>query len=240
MHERLKALYELQLEDDKLDELESVRGDLPALVRELEVKIKHQKDTIDSRKSEIEECTNKRDMNFKEMEKFLDNQKKYKSQLFNVRNNKEYDALTKSIDQSEDEIKKRELESEALGGRIQTAQEEIDALLPALEEDQKELKEKESELKQIIKANEREETKIRDARAKIESRVKKADLSHYMLIRKAKNGKAVVTIDRSACTGCQNILTSQRQLDIRKKEKIYTCDNCGRIIIPKEIAEETL
>ena len=100
------------------------------------------------------------------------------------------------------------------------------------------MKEKEADLKEIIKANEREESKLVEERKKIESQVKKNDLSSYMRIRKAKKGKAVATIRRSACSGCHNIVPSQRQLEIRRNNKLFYCEYCGRILVSPEIADD--
>jgi predicted nucleic acid-binding Zn-ribbon protein len=237
MRERLLALYELQIIDDELDQLESQRGDLPQHVRELEQKITSVKGSLKAKELEKQESEQKRQLNVTEMERLDESQKKYKAQLYNVRNNKEYDALTKSIDQSEEEIRKRELENETLIEREKILAEEIESLLPGMQEYESELKDKESDLKQIAKSNERQEAKVREKRAKIESKVKKMDVSKYLHIRKAKDGKAVVTIRRNACGGCHNVIPPNRQLEIRKMDHLYNCTSCGRIIVPTEIAE---
>ncbi|MBI2418795.1 MAG: hypothetical protein HYV28_13020 [Ignavibacteriales bacterium] len=237
MKERLIALYELQKIDDQLDQLEALRGDLPTSVGDLQIKINQIDYALEAKQIEITESVAKRSKQESEMEKYLENQKKYKSQLYSVRNNKEYDALTKSIDQAEEEIKKREMESSALLDRERILQEEIEALSPSLEELKDELKGKEAELKTIVKSSEREELKIRETRAKIEARVKKGDLSKYYQIRKAKGGRAVVSIDRKACTGCHYVIPPQRQLEIRRMDKLFACESCGRFIVPVEVAE---
>jgi len=237
LEDRLITLYKLQLIDDQLDELESLRGDLPVNVRDLEMKIANLRSSVTEKNEEKDESTRKREANVVEMERLLENQKRYKAQLYSVRNNKEYDALTKSIDQAEDEIKKKEMENDSLMEREKMLQEELDGIQPTLDDLEKELKEKETDLKHIVKSSEREESKIREERGKLEANVKKPDLSRYLQIRKAKNGRAVVTIRRNACSGCHNVIPSQRQLDIRKKEKLFFCDSCGRIIIPAELAD---
>lgn len=171
------------------------------------------------------------------MERLLENQKRFKAQLYQVRNNKEYDALTKEIDHTEEQITKMEAENESLVDLSKSLSQQIEENLPALDELQKGLKEKEADLKEIIKANEREELKLQAERKKIEGQVKKADVSVYMRIRKAKKGKAVVTIKRSACSGCHNIVPSQRQLEIRRNNKLFFCEYCGRILVSQEIAD---
>lgn len=237
MINRLKTLYQLQLIDDQLDVLEELRGDLPNTVRELENRIQEMKEDIQSKESQQKESLEKKQSNESEMERLLENQKRFKAQLYQVRNNKEYDALTKEIDHSEEQISKLEAECDALADLNKSLTSQVEEILPVLDELQKELKEKEADLKEIIKANEREESKLLAERKKIEEQVKRPDISVYMRIRKAKKGKAVVTIKRSACSGCHNIVPSQRQLEIRRNNKLFFCEYCGRILVSQEIAD---
>jgi len=237
-------LYQLQQIDNQLDELEDLRGDLPNMVRELEEKIASFVSDIDVKEKEQKDSIVRRDENENEIEKLKENQKKFKAQLYQVRNNKEYDALTKEIDHTEEQINKLEAENNSLADRSKVLTVEIEEITPRVDELKKELNEKEVDLKEIIKANEREETKLLDERKKFESAVKKKsavkknDLSSYMRIRKAKKGMAVATIKRSACSGCHNIVPSQRQLEIRRNNKLFFCEYCGRILVSAEIAED--
>ncbi|AFH48031.1 Zn-ribbon protein [Ignavibacterium album JCM 16511] len=238
MQTRLKILYQLQLIDDQLDELEELRGDLPNTVNTLKFQINELREEIKKKEKEKEDSLERRQLNEEEIEKLKESQKKFKAQLYQVRNNKEYDALTKEIDHTEETIKRLEAENDALADKSKTLSAEIEEIIPKVEELEKELKEKEADLKEIIKANEKEENKLLEERKKVEAQVKKPDLSVYTRIRKAKKGKAVVTIKRSACSGCHNIIPSQRQLEIRRNDKIFTCEYCGRILVSQEIAEE--
>jgi predicted nucleic acid-binding Zn-ribbon protein len=238
LYNRLKVLYQLQTIDDQLDELEELRGDLPNSVRELEEKINSFKDEIKFKEKEQKESLKQRDSNEDEVERLKENQKKFKSQLYQVRNNKEYDALTKEIDHTEEQMKKLETENDGLADISKTLTQEVEEIKLKLEELKKELTEKEADLKEIVKANAKEETKLTSERKKLEGEVKKPDLSAYMRIRKAKRGKAVSTIKRSACSGCHNIVPSQRQLEIRRNNRLFFCEYCGRILVSSEIAEE--
>ena len=228
----------MQQIDNQLDELEELRGDLPNMVRELEEKIKSIIEDIDAKDKEQKDSLTKRDENEDEIDKLKENQKKFKAQLYQVRNNKEYDALTKEIDHTEDQINKLDAENNSLADRSKVLTQEIEEINPRLDELKKELKEREADLKEIIKANEREESKLIEERKKFESEVKKNDLSSYMRIRKAKKGLAVATIKRSACSGCHNIVPSQRQLEIRRNNRLFFCEYCGRILVSSEIAED--
>lgn len=238
MYNRLKVLYQLQLVDDQLDELEELRGDLPNMVRSLESRINEIKEEIKLKETEQKESVEKRALNEEEIEKLKESQKKFKAQLYQVRNNKEYDALTKEIDHSDEQISKLEAENDALADLSKSLSSQIDEIKPQLDVLNAELKEKETDLKEIIKVNEKEEMKLLNERKKIEDQVKKPDLSVYTRIRKAKKGKAVATLRRSACSGCHNIVPAQRQLEIRKNNKLFTCEYCGRILVSQEIAEE--
>ena len=238
MYNRLKVLYQLQQIDNQLDELEDLRGDLPNMVRELEEKINSFIGDIDAKEKEQKDSITKRGDNEDEIEKLKENQKKFKAQLYQVRNNKEYDALTKEIDHTEEHINKLEAENNSLADRSKVLTLEIEEITPKLDELKQELKVKEADLKEIIKANEREESKLLGERKKLESEVKKNDLSAYMRIRKAKKGLAVATIKRSACSGCHNIVPSQRQLEIRRNNRLFFCEYCGRILVSSEIAED--
>jgi predicted nucleic acid-binding Zn-ribbon protein len=234
---RLKILYELQLIDDQLDELEELRGDLPHAVESLESKINDIQKSIADKEKEKKESLEKRNENELEIEKLQTNQQKFKAQLYQVRNNKEYDALTKEIDHTEDHVKKLEAENDSLADLSKILTDEIEELSPQLEILREELKEKQADLKEIIKANEKEEAKLKAQQKEIIEQTKKPDYAAYLRIRKAKKGKAVVTIRRSACSGCHNIVPSQRQLEIRRNNRLFFCEYCGRILVSPEVAE---
>ena len=237
MIDRLKTLFELQNIDDQLDELEELRGDLPNAVESLREKIENIKSDVTSKEEEQKESLKKRKGNEIEIEKMKENQKKFKAQLYQVRNNKEYDALTKEIDHTEELINKLEAENDALADSSKSLSTQIEDQKPQLDELNEELKLKEADLKLIIKANEKEETKLRAKRKEIEVLTKKADHSAYMRIRKAKKGTAVATIRRSACSGCHNIVPPQRQLEIRRNNKLFFCEYCGRILVSQEVSD---
>jgi len=235
---RLTTLYQLQIIDDQLDELEELRGDLPLTVNELTFKIRDIQSQVNSKLAKKEASLEKRKSNDTEIELLQTNLKKFKAQLYQVRNNKEYDALTKEIDHSEEAVDKLENESLALEDLVEKLKMEIEESEPLMDQLKEELKVKEEELKKIIKSNEREEAKFRDKREKVVTKVKKNDYNTYMRIRKALSGKAVVTVTRSACSGCHNIVPSQRQIEIRQNKRLFTCESCGRLLVSNDIAEE--
>lgn len=237
MIEKLETLYELQLVDSQLDELEELRGDLPAAVNELKNQMQLINEQISQKELEKETSNEKRKNNEEEIEQLNESLKKFKAQLFKVRNNKEYDALTKEIDHSEQTIEQLITENDSIENNISKLNIEIEELKPQLEKFENDLKEKNEDLETIVTANEKEEVKWRELRDKIEVKVKKPDLNTYMRIRKAKNGVAVAVVVRGACSGCHNVLPSQRQLEVKQNKRIYNCESCGRMLVSEEISE---
>lgn len=238
MVEKLKTLYKLQRLDSHLDKLEELRGDLPLAVKALEERLNDMERILEAKQKEKEDSAKKRESNDDEIRTLSENQKKYKSQLYSVRNNKEYDALTKEIDHTDTKIKKMEMENDALADFSKRVENEIEELTPLIDNLKAEMKEKEADLRTIIKANEKEEIKLREIRAKVEVNVKKPDYSQYIRIRKAKKGTAVSVVKRGSCSGCHNVVPAQRQLEIKKNNKLYTCEYCGRILISEDVAKE--
>lgn len=223
--------------DDELDALQSLRGDLPLAVQALKDRIDGLVKTKDEKEEEVAKNDAKKKHNLSEIELLLENQKKFKAQLHAVRNNREYDALAKEIDHAETMMKKLEAEIESLTKANKILQNELEAINPQIDELNLHHEEKEADLKTIVKANEREEAKYQEKRKVVQTNIKQGDYSTYMRIRKAKGGKAVATIKRQACSGCHNVVPSQRQLEIRRNNKVFTCEYCGRILVSNEVAE---
>ncbi len=240
MINKLVTLFTLQLIDDELDELEELRGDLPLRVNALNAKIKEIQEQIDEKEKLKNDSLEKRKINEAEMERLDGNLKRFKAQLYQVRNNKEYDALTKEIDHSESEIERLSTENDEMETNSEKLKIEIEDLTPNVDELNTDLKENQIELKKIIKENEIEEIRLKDKREKIVAKVKKPDYNVYMRIRKALRGKAVVKINRSACSGCHNIVPPQRQIELRQNKRLFTCESCGRILVSQEIVDEAL
>ena len=238
VEEKLQNLYELQRIDTEIDKIKTLRGELPLEVQDLEDEIAGLETRIDNLKaelSELDKTTSTRKMDIKKAEESI---KKYSEQLDNVRNNREYDALSK-------EIEFQKLEIELQEKRIREASKakaEKDALMEEskkrYEDEVSDLEAKKGELNDIInethKDEETLETKSKELAATIDERL----LTAYRRIRSnARNGLAVVTVDRDACGGCFNKIPPQRQLDIRSRKKIIVCEYCGRILIDKYICD---
>lgn len=238
MIDRLESLYELQLIDSQLDELEELRGDLPLAVNELKGQMKLIQDQIDEKEEAKKTAKEKIGVNEAEIERFKENLTKFKAQLYQVRNNKEYDALTKEIDHSETQVETLTKENNELEMSIEVLKNEVEEITPDLEKLNEELKDKETDLTKIVSANEKEEARWRDKREGASSKVRKPDLNTYMRIRKARSGVAVATVHRGSCSGCHNVVPPQRQLEIKQNRRIYTCEACGRMLVSGEIADK--
>lgn len=239
--QKLEAIHNLQLIDSRLDAIIKVRGALPEEVQDLEDEIIGYDTRLSKFRSEIEVFEleiKKLKENIKDSEKLI---KKYQEQQMNVRNNREYDAITKELELQDLEIQvsKKKI-AEALA-RIDQKKADLDELAAVLKDRQKDLDLKKEELSTIVAESEAEEAKLRTDREKSTKKVEERLIKSYTKIRaNAKNGLAVVLVKRGACGGCFNTVPPQRQADIREKKKLIVCEHCGRILagVEDEVEEE--
>ena len=238
VEEKLQNLYELQRIDTEIDKIKTLRGELPLEVQDLEDEIAGLETRIENLKvelGELDKTSSTRKMDIKKAEEAI---KKYSEQLDNVRNNREYDALSK-------EIEFQKLEIELQEKRIREAQKakaEKEALMEEskkrYEDNVSDLEAKKGELNDIINETHKDEESLQIKSEELAATIDERLLTAYRRIRSnARNGLAVVTVDRDACGGCFNKIPPQRQLDIRSRKKIIVCEYCGRILIDKYICD---
>ncbi len=239
LENKLRVLYALQIVDINLDELEELKGDLPAEIRTLDARHAELVDHLAGLEKTMRNAFAGRDSADSEIIGLKEKVEKYKKQQFAVRNNREYDALTKEMDTAGGTIIKLEKEMEALEAKATAARDEIETSKLLVEESTKILDEKRAALAEVSKSTEDEELKFTHQRQKLVVRISKADLTTYERIRKAKKGKAVVPVRRGACGGCFNKVPPQKLLDLRQNKKIYLCEHCGRMIVSDEIVESS-
>ncbi|HEY6950902.1 MAG TPA: C4-type zinc ribbon domain-containing protein [Bacteroidota bacterium] len=239
MENRLRLLFALQRVDSNYDELQELKGDLPELVKDLQEKIKEQENLRKDLEDTIKHSLVSRDEADSEIVSLKEKIEKYKAQQFEVKSNKQYDALGREIDYSQGRITKLTRELEQLEGKAGSAKEDVQKVGPELERLQAELKEKSDDLALVNKEHEEEELKLRHERDKLVARIQKSDLQMYERIRKAKGGLAVVPVRRNACGGCYNRVPPQRVLELRKNSHMTTCERCGRILVSEELANDT-
>ncbi|MFZ4562156.1 MAG: zinc ribbon domain-containing protein [Bacteroidales bacterium] len=229
---KLIALYSLQQVDSQVDKIRIIRGELPLEVQDLEDEIAGLETRVDNYIQETlvmdKSITDKKNA----IRDALTLIKKYEDQQMNVRNNREYDSLTKEIEYQNLEIQLSEKRIKEYQAGLELKKEEIDTYQKLLLDRKNDLEIKRNELDDIIAETEKEEQDLiknsDENRKYIEDRL----LTAYTRIRKnARNGLAVVQIERDACGGCFNKIPPQHQLDIRMHKKIIVCEYCGRILV---------
>ena len=228
---KLENLLKLQEIDSKIFAIKKVRGALPEEVEDLEDEIIGYNTRLDKFKEEIEN-NNKDIEDFKlkisEAKKLI---KKYKDQQINVRNNREYDAISKEIELQELDSKlfvKKSRENEI---KIEQIKEDVKATKKVIKEKTQVLKAKKSDLNVLSEESKGEEKKLENLKNKASKKIESSLLHSYeKLVERQRNGLAVVKVSRSACGGCFNIVPPQRQAEIKEKRKIILCEYCGRIL----------
>ena len=238
--QKLEALVKLQTIDSQLYELTKVRGVLPDEVQDLEDEIIGYETRISNYEKEtgvVERSIEDRKNAKKNAEQLIS---KYEEQQMNVRNNREYDAITKEIELQQLEIQISDKKINESYEAIKNIEQLIEETKSLLDERNKDLASKKAELEVIIAESEEEEQKLMKLREKASKNIEERLLKSYNKIRdNAKNGLAVVSVKRGACGGCFNVTPPQRQAEVREKKKLIVCEHCGRILADVEdIVEE--
>lgn len=236
VEEKLKALYELQQVDSKIDELRILAGELPQEVKDMSDEV----EGLRTRKENIEADIKAAETQLSDYRVRIENANaaisRYKEQQDNVRNNREFDNLSK-------EIEYQQLDIELSQKKIKQAQEDLERLseekhktVSVIEEKSVDLNNKRNELESILLETKAETEALMVRSADLEKKVDERLLAAFKRIRKnAHNGLAVVKVERDSCGGCHSKIPAQRQLDIRLHKKIIVCEFCGRILVDPDI-----
>lgn len=239
VEQKLKALYELQTLHTKIDKIRQIRGELPMEVADLEDEVAGLETRIQKLKGELDDTEDSivsRKNMIKEAQSLI---KKYETQLKEVKNNREYDALTKEVEIQNLEIQVCEKKIREFGFDIANKTEIYEKALADLDARKKDLEIKRGELETITAETEKDEQTLNVRAQAAETSIEERLLTAYKRLRKnANNGLAVVTIDRDSCSGCFNQIPPQRQLDIRQRKKIIVCEHCGRILVDEALTLE--
>ena len=234
--EKLKALYALQQIDSKMGEIAILKGELPMEVSDLEDEItglKTRLKKLESSVAEIDHEIGRHNNNIKESEGLI---VKYEKQLDNVKNNREFDALTKEIELQRLEIQLSQKKIREANVARETKSESLDGISSKLNQRTRDVESKKVELQKIIEKTEKEETKLVKESDKARKDIEDRLLVSYDKIRKTyRNGLAVVTVARGACGGCFNRIPPQLQIEIGVMKKIIACEHCGRVLIDESI-----
>jgi hypothetical protein len=235
---KLKALYQLQIVNSDIDKIRTLRGELPLEVQDLEDEIEGLQTRIDKYKQEVKSLEHNITGKKTEIAKAEDTIVKYKDQQNNVRNNREFDSLSKEIEYQALEIELCEKRIKEFSLQIADKTVIIDESTAVLNERQKDLDAKKAELNEIISDTRKDEESLNKSGKELVTVIEDRLLTAYKKIRKnARNGLAVVSVERDACGGCFNKIPPQRQLDIKSRKKIIVCEYCGRILVDSEILE---
>ena len=238
IEEKLRALYSLQIVDSDIDKIRTLRGELPLEVQDLEDEVAGLETRITNLKAETAEMEKSILNKNNEIVNSQGLMKKYEEQQNNVRNNREYDSLSKEIEFQALEIElcnKKIREFTVLLNEKNAVMEEA---LKVLEERTKDLEGKKAELDDITRDTQKEEEILDKRSEELQPLIEERLLTAYKRIRSnARNGLAVVSVQRDACGGCFNQIPPQRQLDIKSRKKIIVCEYCGRILVDDEIIQ---
>ncbi len=233
---KLRALYELQIIDSKIDKIRTIRGELPLEVQDLEDSVAGLETRVNNLTSELSDLENQVVEKTQAIKDYKANIKKYEAQQGKVRNNREYDAITKEIEFQNLEIQLAEKRLKEAKFNIESKSEIVEKSQVDFSERKKDLKLKQSELAEIIAETEKDEKELLIASEKATDSIEDRLVNAYRRVRaNTRNGLAVVPVERDACGGCFNKIPPQKQLDIRMNKKILVCEHCGRIMVDPNI-----
>jgi predicted nucleic acid-binding Zn-ribbon protein len=232
VEDKLKALYQLQCIDSNIDNIRVVRGELPLEIQDLEDDISGLNTRIEKYNEELTALDDNlaaSRLKKKDAKALI---KRYDKQIVNIKNNREYESLSKEIEFQTLEIELCGKKEKEIKAKKLMKDEVISGTKDTLKGRKKELKIKNGELDEITKETEKEEKSLIKKSDKAQKVIEDRLLNAYSRIRdNVRNGLAVVSVDRDACGGCKNIIPPQRQLDIRTHKKVIVCEHCGRILI---------
>ena len=235
MYEKIMALYELQKIDSQIDEINKVKGELPLEVEDLEDEIAGLNTRLANINAEVEELNNLTKQRRREIDEAQIQIAKYNEQQNNVRNNREYDAISKEIEYQELVISLAEKRLKEYAAATKVKKTALESAEATIAERNIDLSAKKAELEsfEVETADQVKELSLLADKAKV--KIDERLLAAYGRIRsKVYNGLAVVTVQRDACSGCFNRIPPQRQVEVRQGKKLIVCEYCGRILVPEE------
>ena len=237
VEERLKTLYQLQTALSAIDETRALRGELPLEVQDLEDEIAGLTTRVEKIAADIDEYQKAITQKKGEIADAEASVERYKAQLNEVKNNREYDTLSKEIEFQTLEIELCNKKIREANNKIADKEQEKANSEALIAERQGDLEVKKNELEEIMEETRVEEEKLKEQVKNLESKIEGRLLTSFKRIRKnARNGLGIVYVQRDACGGCFNKIPPQRQLDIKMHKKIIVCEYCGRIMIDPELA----
>lgn len=239
VEEKLKALYDLQTVSSEIDKIRTLRGDLPLEVQDLEDEIEGLETRANNLEEEVKKLSDAIVAKKNEIKEADLQIKKYETQQDSVRNNREFDAISKEIEFQNLEKQLCEKRIKEYTAELKKKKDLAEDSREAVRDRQVDLEAKRNELNIVVAETQQEEETLLKKVETISSTIDERLLSAFNRIRSnARNGLAVVTVQRDACGGCFNKIPPQRQLDIRLRKKIIVCEYCGRILVDNTTSEE--
>ncbi len=239
IREKLENLYTLQVIDSKLSEIEVLKGELPMEVKDLEdevVGLETRISNLESGLADIDMEVSNHHANIAEAEALIE---RYNSQLDNVKNNREYDALTKEIELQKLEIMLSNKKIKDTAGAKESKGEQLTTAKERKEKKVVDLEQKKEELAKIIVKTEKEEAKLMKKTVKARKSIEERLLNSYDKIRTTyRNGLAVVPVSRGSCGGCFNKIPPQQIIEIGAMKNVIACEHCGRVLVGGELVED--
>ncbi len=237
VEERLKTLYQLQTILSEVDRIKTIRGELPLEVQDLEDEVAGLQTRIQNYKNDIDKLDDDVKKQKRDIEEAKARIDKYTEQQNNVRNNREFDFLTKEIEYEHLNIELAEKRINEFTKQIEQRNADVATAEDNLADRNHILEEKKGELNEIVSETKQDEEKLREQAKKLEGKIEPRLLAAFKRIRKnARNGLGIVYIQRNACGGCFNRIPPQRQMEITMHKKVIVCEYCGRILIDPELA----
>ncbi|MBP9793823.1 MAG: hypothetical protein KBC56_07490 [Flavobacterium sp.] len=239
VEEKLRALYDLQLIDSRIDEIRNVRGELPLEVEDLEDEVAGLSTRLEKLKTDLDSIEEQIKVKKSAIEEHKEAIKKYTTQQKEVRNNREFNSLTKEVEFQELEIQLAEKHIREMKASIEHKKEVIAESKEKLEAKSSHLKHKKSELDAIMSETEKEENFLSQKSEEYQGQIEERLLAAYKRIRgSVRNGLAVVSIERGASAGSFFTIPPQTQMEIASRKKIITDEHSGRILVDTALAEE--
>jgi len=239
IEDQLRALVRLQHIDNRIDQIRKLRGDLPEEIRDLEDEKAGLETRLENYEDEVKEkevAKRQAELDIKEAEGLIE---KYEDQQLQVRNNREYDALTKEIEGQKERISDARDTIEEAEKTIKSHESSIEDTKERLDELDEVLSEKKEKLNEVLEDTEDEETTLEEIRADAEDEVDDRYLKAYSKLRdRLRDGRAVVPLKRGAAAGFA--VPPQRQVEIRQRKRIIPCEHTGRIIVDQDLYNETV
>lgn len=236
---KLRSLFDLQLIDSRIDEIRSVRGELPLEVEDLENEIQGLQTRLDNFKSEFDDYQNQIAIQKNNIEVAKEEEKKYEAKLKNVRNNREYNSIQKEQEFQKLEIELSEKKIKEFQFKSEQSKSNIDEAKLKLDERKAHLDAKNSELNSIMSETEKEEKLLQKKSSEFSKNIEDHLIDTYKKIRKnVKNGLAIVPVERGAAGGSYFSIPPQTQMEIASRQKIITDEHSGRILVDEDLANE--